>query len=297
MKKFLAAAALAAALCFGVNAGAQTLDAHATINYEPWTMSPIVTDGAVKGFLCWAKPDSLTGDNIPIIMCKREGRYAWTMWGWSQYDLGAAVNHIRLSYGDWSIFSQDPTLSAAVGPASPFVEPKEMENGLYFDDPAQGLVQEASNPEYIVESLVTIGWAAAPDLSPLASSIDVEYCDDTQVDEITAFLNKQAFRMEIALIGEVTAPEPCFQNGCFGCLRHYGPFVANPNSSWSNTGSGNVPGTTDKICYYQRAATQSWYEDGYTKIFCTPCTATGTTPGYVYDTRVVPQSQSCPSIP
>jgi hypothetical protein len=295
MRKWIAAAAIAAGLCFAAAAPAQITTTHyARSQFDAWTFAPIVTDDAIAGFLCWADPTALTGENIPIIWYHRQANGEWSTSGWQDYDLGSAVMYIRAAYQDDAIFEVDPTLSCAMEESSELTQPKEIIDGLYFDDPAHILLEETNDPESVMVMLVHIGWEAAPDLSILEVDANIPDCDELADDAkaIDLLLNEMAVKLEFAIFAEVFTDAECFPVGCTGCVHHYAPAVRKPNSGWIYRYSGTSPVTGERLCYYEYPATQYWYLTGQ-ETDCDLCSGSGTDNVVIRGMTVVPAGASC----
>lgn len=296
MKRWMAAVAASVGLWAASPSQAQiTTTNYATSQFDAWTFAPIVSGGAVLGFLCWADPMALTGDNIPIIWYHRDSNGQWATAGWADYDLGTAVMYIRAAYSDDAIFEIDPTLSVAMNENTQFNQPKELVNGLFFDDPAHVLLETATDPESLMATLVHIGWEAAPELSVLAVDADVPECEGppaTDAKAVDLLLDEMLVKMEFAVLGEVLTNVDCFPVGCTGCITHYAPPVKKPNSGWIYRYHGTNPMTGQKLCYYDYPATQSWWRSGQ-DTSCNPCTGSGVDNVFIRGMRVVAAGANC----
>jgi hypothetical protein len=295
MKKWIAAAALAASMCFAPAAPAQiTTTNYATSKFDAWTFAPIVTNNAIAGFLCWADPTALTGDNIPIIWYHRQATGQWSTSGWQDYDLGSAVMYIRAAYQDDRIFEIDPTLASAINANTAMNQPKEIVNGLYFDDPAHILLESAADPEGVIQMLVHIGWEAAPELSVLAVDANIPECEDlvTDAKAVDMLLAEMSVKLEFAIFGEVLTPVDCFPVGCTGCTTHYAAPVRKANSGWVYRYSGTHPVTGEKVCYYDYPATQAWWKSGQ-DTDCSVCSGSGTDNVVILGQTIVPAGAQC----
>jgi hypothetical protein len=296
MRKWMAVVAASVGLWAASTSQAQiTTTNYATSEFEPWTFAPIVSGGAIRGFLCWADPMALTGDNIPIIWYHRDPYGQWATAGWADYDLGVAVKYIREAYDDDTIFEIDPTLSIAITENTPYNQPKELVNGLFEDDPAHYLLETAEDPESVMVTLVHIGWKAAPELSVLAVDSDVPECEDapaTDAKAVDLLLDQMLNTMEFAIFGEVLTDVDCYQTECTGCVTHYAPPEKKPNSGWIYRYHGVHPITGQKLCYYDYPATQRWWRSGKDKN-CNPCTGSGVDNVYIRAMRVVAPGAPC----
>jgi hypothetical protein len=295
MKKWIMGVAAAAALWASAPAMAQiTTTNYARSEFDAWTFAPIVSQGAIKGFLCWADPQALVGDNIPIIWYHRDANGQWATAGWSDYDLGTAVMYIRAAYADDVIFEIDPTLSVAINENTQMNQPKEIVNGLYFDDPAHILLETSPDPESVMLTLVHIGWEAAPELSVLAVDAEVPLCEEppaTDAKAVDLLLDEMLVKLEFAIFAEVLTDVNCFPVGCTGCVWHYAEPVKKPNSGWIYRYHGTTP-DGGKICFYDYPATQRWWKSGQDRS-CNPCTGGGVDDVVIRGTRIMLPGANC----
>jgi len=271
------AAVVAAALAIAALTGfARAQDVYVTYRVNNWTLAPAITGQAVKGFLAYADPTSVTGSNITVVWYQREADGSWTTWAWTGYDLCGATLYLRGLLSDRLVFEDEPVLSAAAWDGCAAHLPKQVVNGLFFDDPAQPLVQGSPEPEALVSALVDVGWEAAPDLSPLAVAAPV-VCTEGQApkDAVKALMDVETYWTEIALFGASTVDLLCNSAPCNGCQTIYGARTPASGSSWVLHSRIVLPdGRT--MCCYDRDAVQNWHEVGLSYIFCNACNATGT---------------------
>src|ERR1043165_9473804 len=115
--------------------------AFTTFQINSWTLSPAVHNQQVKGFLAVLDGGSVVGANISVVWYEREADGSWTSWGWPSYDVTDAVLYVRGMFNDNAIFEQDPVLSEAAWGTAANHQPKQVVNGLFWDDPVQPLVQ------------------------------------------------------------------------------------------------------------------------------------------------------------
>src|SRR4029079_4697721 len=137
---------------------------------------------------------------------------------------------------------------------------KQVINGLFFDDPVQSVVVSADAPVELVTTLVAVGWAAAPHLSPLAvDDAAASVCSDVQGDKVTILMDDLAHRAEMSLFNTAEMPSPCQAPACDGCTTIYSGRVANPGAPWTFRFSrARADGVV--ICYYEKDAHSDWYE-------------------------------------
>lgn len=283
-KRFLIGAVVA--LCATL-ASAQT-GAYATFTYETWTFAPIVSSGAIKGYLAWADPATLTGDNLPIIYYQRTTT-GWKMWGWADYDLGAATRYLHNTFGE-SVFQYDPDLVNVETATTVAQSPKELQYGVFVDDPVHVLIANAPDPVELVSLLVDLGWKAAPGLSQLAVA-DSILCpvDSTPADPVATLLNERTHDMDMIIFGSSTITLPCTYWPCGGCVTTYG--TSTPSGPWTYRGSVVVDNLT--VCKYDRDATQSWSRTGRSTWLCLDCTGSGTRNTVIRGIVAVPIGQAC----
>src|SRR6185436_12255411 len=145
-----------------------------------------------------------------VVWYQREADGSWTSWAWEGYDLPDAIVHARTQLNDNTIYNDDPILSVEAQGAAPGHEPRQLVNGLFIDDPLQTVVQTCSTPAAFVTALVEAGWAAAPELSPLAVS-DAVVCGETDpLSPDQALLKELAFKTEMTLHGVSSVNLQCF---------------------------------------------------------------------------------------
>jgi hypothetical protein len=256
---------------------ARAQDVYVTYQINNWTVAPAITGQAIKGFLAYTLPTSVTGANISLAWYQREADGSWTTWAWGTHDLCEAVLWVRAHLSDDSVFEYEPTLSGAASQAGCQARnPKPVVNGLFFDDPVQSLVENSSEPELLVTTLVDIGWEAAPDLSPLAVTNPV-VCDPNAPpkDAVAALMDAETYWTELTLFGSSTASLLC-SGTCPGCQRIYSGKQPAAGSSWTlRSRIGLSDGTT--MCSYDRAAIQTWHESGRPESYpmCYVCNGSG----------------------
>ncbi len=268
--------------------------AYATFEYEGWTFAPIVTGGVIKGHLAWADPLTLTGNNVPIVMYLKDGVDQWSTWGWTEYDLGAAVAQVREQFADPAIFTLEPTLGSAVSGTSVANPSKLIEDGVFEDDPIRAIIQESPDPVALISTLVDLGWEAAPNLSQLAVEMP-ELCPDTTtiVGPVVSLLNERTRDMELIILGQALTNVTCTLWPCAGCTTIFDMPVAVPGSFWRFAYSGNVPSMGITLCYWDRDATVAYTKTGVSTLLCLDCTASGIKNTSLHMTTSVPLGQPC----
>jgi hypothetical protein len=268
-------AAVLAVLSLGSQAFGDDPTVFVTYRLNSWTVAPAITGQNVKGFLAYADDGVAVGSNITVIWYQLEGDGSWTTWAWPAYDLADATLYVRAILSDDSIFEEEPILSVQAWNTPSGHTPKEVINGLFFDDPIQPLVEGSATPEDLVTTLVDIGWQAAPDLSPLAVA-DPVVCEpgDPPKDPVKALMDVLAFKTEMRLFGASSFDLLCQSANCAGCERAYEGKTPVAGSTWVFHSRFLRPDNR-WICYYDRDAVQKWRDEGETYIFCNQCTATG----------------------
>jgi hypothetical protein len=272
--------------------GTTTRPVFATHSFGAWTFEPIMVSGSVAGFLAYADPASLTGDNIPMVWYEKNLDGSWTTWAWEQRDLGAGVRWVREAYGKPELLTGSPTLNSVVGGATTLVAPKSMVGGLYEDDPMQAVIEGAEDPAAAMSLLELIGWAAAPGLSTLAV-VDLQDCTQaTTIPAVEQMLNESAYKMEVILTGVATTLVDCF-SACTGCITSYEAPVPSPGGSWQLCYE-ELPDSapTQKICHYTYPGTQSYWNSGQ-ELTCGTCTASGTLSVQIPGQSEVGREQPC----
>jgi hypothetical protein len=284
----LSAVALAAVLFLlsvATRATAQTV--YVSFKVNSWTVAPAIMTGQhVKGFLAFADPNSLVGLNMSVIWYQREADGTWTTWGWTDYYLTDAVHYVRDLYNDQTIFDKSPALMIAGCEDPAGNQPKQIINGLFFDDPAQGLVASAEDPEGLVDVLVQVGWQAAADLSPLAVKETV-VCDPNQVpkDPVQAMMDQFVYTTGMTLFGSADISLECLPLGCPGCVVTYGGSIPVPGAPWVLFKSMVLEdGST--LCVWDKAATVHYQESGRSYILCFTCNDSGDEAGKIRTTTL-----------
>jgi hypothetical protein len=254
---------------------ARAQDVYVTYQINNWTLAPAITGQAVKGFLAYADAGSIAGANISVVWYQREADGSWTTWAWPGYDLCDAALYVRARYSDNLIFEQEPVLSDAAWATPSGHAPKQVVNGLFFDDPVQSLVEGSPEPEALVSTLVNIGWEAAPDLSPLAVTNPV-FCDPTQPakDAVAALMDAEVYHTEMRLFGTSLIELLCGAAPCTGCATVYGGKQPRAGSTWRFR-RRVVLSDGSAVCYYDRDAVVNWHEEGVSYIFCNQCNGSG----------------------
>jgi hypothetical protein len=290
-----AAAAFAIAGIVGVSVAQTDPDADVYVTYKlnSWTVAPAITNSTVKGFLAYADETSIVGSNISVVWYQREDDGSWTTWAWSTYDLTDATIYVRALYNDDLIFEDEPVLSVAAWnlPAAGS-QPKQVVNGLFFDDPVQPLVEGSSEPQTLVSTLVDIGWEAAPDLSPLAVA-EPEVCDPSQPpkDPVKALMDEYVYKTEVRLFGSSSEVLECVPLGCAGCEHIERSKTPAPGSVWTFHHSVVLPDGTI-VCYYDRPARIYWHEEGLSRWLCHVCNDSGYTDTMMHTKTTTPPGGS-----
>ena len=249
--------------------------AFTTFQLNSWTLSPAIHGQQVKGFLAVLDSGSAVGSNISVVWYQREADESWSTWGWPSYDVTDAVRYVRGMFNDNEIFEQDPILSEAAWGTATGDVPKQVINGLFWDDPVQPLVQAVPDPQELLSTLVEVGWEAAPDLSPLAVSSPL-VCEENQVpqDPVKALMDDLGNKAELTLFGSSTFNLLCEYIPCSGCQKIYDGKTPAPGSVWVFH-SRILQANNAYLCFYDRSARQYWRETGVSYLFCNQCNSTG----------------------
>jgi len=257
--------------------------------FGAWTFEPILIGGEVRGFLAYADPVNLVGDNVPMVWYEKNTDGSWSTWGWASYELGVAVKWLRHAYDDPEVLFKSTHLCCVITEETALDEPKPMVGGLFEDDPMQELITTAEDPPAAMTLLEVIGWEAAPALSTLAV-VSIDNCTQTgTVVAIEQMLNESANKMEVILTGVATTLVDCF-SACTGCFASTGARTPASNGSWQFT--HDESDSTGKTCFYQFPATQDWWQTGHNE-FCTQCTGTGTYLTFIPGVTSVGANQAC----
>lgn len=235
-----------------------------------WVFAPVTDDVRLLGFLAWFEDGEVTGSNIAIIWYQRENDDTWTTWGWDGDDMGAAGAWVRLHVGDESALSLELDVDGEADFSGPegAVPPTQMANGLFLDDPAQIWIAESPDPEADMETLVAIGWPAAPSMSALEVS-DPAVCDDQSVQQVEFLLDDLASDVETAYFGQTTIGQacvwPCRCTTTFGTPT-CGAWIF--EFSVPQSGGGLV-------CHYHRSCSRTYTKTGR-RWYCLGCGSSGT---------------------
>jgi len=291
-----AVAAAGVSLCSAGAVGQVNRPVHAVQLFNQWTFEPVLIGGEVKAFIAHADPDTLVGDNLPILWYEKQADGSWSMWGWSSYDLGGAVMWLREYYTDPNLLHASPNLCCVVTPTTALSMPKPMTDGVYVDDPIHQLIVTAEDPVATVSLLEVIGWEAAPLLSTMAVATIDDCIETGEVPAIDQMLNETAHKLELVLVGTAITVADCF-SGCTGCVKNYDQPVATPGSSWILVGESTPAATPNiKKCFWDRAGTQRVWESGQ-KTDCSVCTGDRTVSFTIKDETTVGRNDECTSPP
>lgn len=271
---------------------------YATQEFDAWTFAPVLIDGTVEGFFCYIDPDQIVGDNIPLVWYDKGADGEWTMFGWQQYDLAGAVKWVLEAHENPELFKNYSQFARLVGATTVAVQPKNMTEGLFSDDPMHQLIEVADDPVAVIDLLESIGWGTAPSLSQIAVAPPDQTCNPEGVDPLKKLLEESAHKMEVIITGVASTPVDCFSyggvsGGCTGCIKNYDPMVPDPGASWIFRYS-STPASfpNDKFCYYDFPATQRWFYSGQ-KVSCAECTGSGTDSTFIFKTVRVGRSEEC----
>jgi hypothetical protein len=264
---------------------------------DGWLFAPAHTPqgDSVLGFLAWAEPDVVVGDNVSILWYERQADGRWRVMGWKSDDFISAVAHARTLMGNQSLWAGDPEIDArlAVSGAPQEPVPTEMDFGLFVDDPNAPAFLNAEDPALAIEEAAEDGYPAAPLLSSIATNDATEPppspCISGPDVNTTIILNRLTLEAETAMWGVSTIVAGELDEICCWCpcttSISYGP--------WILTGTTMVGNT--KVCHY--LATQSTTRRcfGHYLTSCGACNTSrviATTTVYV-NVPVLPQEQ-CP---
>jgi len=153
----------------------------------------------------------VTGDNVRIFWCQRETVDTWTLWAWEgSATVGEAATWIRQLLNDDSVFALESQLpwwiedAASTNPPMP----KQVENGLFYDDPLQSTVATAPQPEAFVTAIAAAGYPVAPGLSAMDVAA-AEPCDPASTTALESLLNSLTRTSDMTLFGDSLIASAC----------------------------------------------------------------------------------------
>ena len=267
MNKILIAFVLAFGYCFTASAQYSqdpNVD-YVQINAKGWLFCPVTDTQSVLGFLAVVDDASITGANIQILWYERESDGSWSTWGWADaQQVGESVWWVRTHVNDPLAFMYDTTLNEAaeaVGPDAA-VDPVQLGNGLFLDDPFQAAVQQVQDPAALLDVLSAAGWQSAPGMSALAAGGTV-ICDGQAVDAVQNLLDGMASEVELDYFGSSSTSSSC-------------SWPCKCKTKWKTTcddwkfDHSYVQGSI-KYCVYTKTCTTTRTRSGLTWLLCDPC--------------------------
>jgi hypothetical protein len=203
-------------LALSSSANAQRSVSTLHVQIDNWVFVPTLYNAEVESFVA-LRTDNPEGQNITSMWFIRQANNTWTSWGWTEQNKSKTVGYVKTALqipssedGDW------PVTPIAVNPAE--LPLGTMVRGVFVDDPFADAVASATDPNEILDFLVTIGWSAAridiwdyacePDVVLNAWAVGVE---GTELDIAANGGNTNAL---IATTFANTVSNPCGTGSC-----------------------------------------------------------------------------------
>lgn len=137
-----------------------------------WFLDPVVANGQIVAVFAQLPPGTAVGSNVTLLLLTHNGDATWSMLGWKDASIPAAVAFVRQAYNNGALLDDLYPIAAghsadqlAINDCTEPAEPVYMPYGLLPDDPSAGLA-DAIDPKTMAK-LIEEGAAGAPDLSVL----------------------------------------------------------------------------------------------------------------------------------
>jgi len=129
------------------------------VHVDGWAFIPTLYNGAVETFVA-LRLDPPEGENLTSMWFIRGADNSWSSWNWSEQDQTKTVGYVKVAL---QIPSSDDrnwrVMPATVNPED--FPPGMMVRGVFVDDPFADTVASSTDPDELLDFLVTIGWSAA----------------------------------------------------------------------------------------------------------------------------------------
>jgi hypothetical protein len=221
------------------------------IEIDGWLFVPTTADGAVETFAGF-RQSTVTGANITTVWYRKSDQGVWESWAWEDQDQSQAIASI-ISILDLPVAS-DSNWPITPAPA-PEVEPEPMSSGVLISDPFLEVIENAPDPDTMLEVLDTAGWSTAWIDNLMAT-------DDCPED---AILDAMAAGIEYELATGENGAQVIADELSIGCLGICIPMTIRSDpvlGTWACGGwtvvKGPLPnGPGSEICHYERPATRN----------------------------------------
>jgi len=269
-------------------------------NVSGWVFAPAIVSGGVVGHLGWADTAVITGNNIAIVWFQRESNGTWTTWGWKSGDFCKAVDALRTSLSQPTLWAEDDDILTKLSECAPVTSaepPTALASGLFIDDPILEAVSASEDPVQFVAALADFGWASAPTISAILAQQTLTNtgvpCDADSSVSWTAdqLILRMTYESETVMFGSstVSATLACTML-CSGC---WSTTTYTAWGAWVFVGSATSP-VGVLTCTYSRTRTKTRTWTGATFWSCAACPGpTVTTQTQTRVVRPVPAAAGC----